>query len=200
VFLVGDAAHRTTPRGATGMNTGIADGHNLGWKLAWVTRGWAAESLLDSYEPERAPVGRANAEASLRTGGCRRRPCDDPGLRGPLRLRSGGDWTRPGGPTGATPWVRAAGRTVSTLDLFGDRLTVFAPRHVEPGPSTAPMTVLVPDRDFTDPNGEFTKTYALGPEEAVLVRPDGYVAWAGPTAQLDQTVAALTGSPAVVNA
>ena len=68
VFLIGDAAHRTTPRGATGMNTGIADGHNLGWKLAWVIRGWAAPSLLDSYEPERAPVGRANALASLESG------------------------------------------------------------------------------------------------------------------------------------
>ncbi len=65
VFLVGDAAHRTTPRGATGMNTGIADGHNLGWKLAWVVRGWADEPLLDTYEAERAPVGRANAAASL---------------------------------------------------------------------------------------------------------------------------------------
>ncbi len=67
VLLVGDAAHRTTPRGATGMNTGIADGHNLGWKLAWVIKGWAAESLLDSYEDEREPVGRANATASLVT-------------------------------------------------------------------------------------------------------------------------------------
>ena len=66
-FLVGDAAHRTTPRGATGMNTGIADGHNLGWKLAWVVRGWAGEALLDSYEAERAGVGRANAQASLQT-------------------------------------------------------------------------------------------------------------------------------------
>ncbi len=49
------------------MNTGIADGHNLGWKLAWVVRGWAGEALLDSYEAERAGVGRANAQASLQT-------------------------------------------------------------------------------------------------------------------------------------
>lgn len=49
VFLVGDAAHRTTPRGATGMNTGIADAHNLGWKLAFVRRGWAGPALLESY-------------------------------------------------------------------------------------------------------------------------------------------------------
>ena len=67
-FLVGDAAHGTTPRGATGMNTGIADGHNLGWKLAWVARGWAHEALLDSYQDERGPVGRRNAARSMETG------------------------------------------------------------------------------------------------------------------------------------
>ena len=64
-FLVGDAAHRTTPRGATGMNTGIADGHNLGWKLGWVARGLAGESLLATYAEERYPVGLHNALASL---------------------------------------------------------------------------------------------------------------------------------------
>ena len=47
-FLVGDAAHRVTPRGGTGMNTAIHDGYDLGWKLAWVLRGWAGEALLDS--------------------------------------------------------------------------------------------------------------------------------------------------------
>ncbi len=65
MFLVGDAAHRTTPRGATGMNTGIADGHNLGWKLGWVARGLAGESLLSTYAEERYPVGLHNALASL---------------------------------------------------------------------------------------------------------------------------------------
>ena len=49
-FLIGDAAHRLTPRGATGMNTAIRDGHDLGWKLSWVLRGWAGDALLDTYE------------------------------------------------------------------------------------------------------------------------------------------------------
>ena len=56
-FLVGDAAHRTTPMGGVGMNTAIHAAHNLGWKLAWVLRGWAGEALLDSYQAERLPVG-----------------------------------------------------------------------------------------------------------------------------------------------
>ena len=58
VFLAGDAAHIHSPAGAQGMNTGIQDAINLGWKLALVSTGLADPRLLDSYEPERAPVGR----------------------------------------------------------------------------------------------------------------------------------------------
>jgi 2-polyprenyl-6-methoxyphenol hydroxylase-like FAD-dependent oxidoreductase len=57
VFLAGDAAHVHSPAGAQGMNTGIQDAWNLGWKLALVARGLAAEALLDSYDAERRPVG-----------------------------------------------------------------------------------------------------------------------------------------------
>ena len=58
VFLAGDAAHVHSPAGAQGMNTGIQDAWNLGWKLALVDRGVADEALLDSYQPERWPIGR----------------------------------------------------------------------------------------------------------------------------------------------
>jgi len=58
VFLAGDAAHVHSPAGAQGMNTGIQDAWNLGWKLALVARGHARPALLDSYESERWPVGR----------------------------------------------------------------------------------------------------------------------------------------------
>jgi 2-polyprenyl-6-methoxyphenol hydroxylase-like FAD-dependent oxidoreductase len=58
VFLAGDAAHVHSPAGAQGMNTGIQDAWNLGWKLALVARGLAAEALLDTYDAERRPVGR----------------------------------------------------------------------------------------------------------------------------------------------
>jgi 2-polyprenyl-6-methoxyphenol hydroxylase-like FAD-dependent oxidoreductase len=57
-FVAGDAAHVHSPAGAQGMNTGIQDAVNLGWKLALVTGGSADASLLDTYEAERRPVGR----------------------------------------------------------------------------------------------------------------------------------------------
>jgi 2-polyprenyl-6-methoxyphenol hydroxylase-like FAD-dependent oxidoreductase len=59
VFVVGDAAHIHSPVGAQGMNTGIQDAWNLGWKLALVARGESMERLLDTYQEERWPVGRA---------------------------------------------------------------------------------------------------------------------------------------------
>ena len=55
VFLAGDAAHVHTPAGAQGLNTGIQDAYNLGWKLGQVIKG-ASESLLESYEAERQPI------------------------------------------------------------------------------------------------------------------------------------------------
>ena len=58
VFLAGDAAHIHSPVGGQGMNTGIQDAWNLGWKLALTLRGAASDRLLDSYETERWPVGR----------------------------------------------------------------------------------------------------------------------------------------------
>ncbi|MFT6396231.1 MAG: 2-polyprenyl-6-methoxyphenol hydroxylase-like FAD-dependent oxidoreductase [Bradymonadia bacterium] len=61
-FLAGDAAHVHSPIGGQGMNTGIQDGYNLGWKLASVVLGHVKEDLLESYEVERRPV----AQATLR--------------------------------------------------------------------------------------------------------------------------------------
>jgi hypothetical protein len=87
VFLAGDAAHQMWPSGGHGMNTGIGDVHNLGWKLAAVLRGEAGEALLDSYEAERRPVAVRNtsraatnyqADLALPAGPL----LDDPGAAG----------------------------------------------------------------------------------------------------------------------
>src|SRR6266480_1666365 len=56
VFLMGDAAHLITPMWALGLNTGILDAISLPWRLAWVTRGWASDALLDGYAREQRPV------------------------------------------------------------------------------------------------------------------------------------------------
>jgi 2-polyprenyl-6-methoxyphenol hydroxylase-like FAD-dependent oxidoreductase len=56
VFLAGDAAHLNPPFGGHGLNTGLGDAVDLGWKLAAVLQGWGGPHLLDSYEPERRPI------------------------------------------------------------------------------------------------------------------------------------------------
>ena len=110
VFLVGEAAHRVTPRGGTGMNTAIADGYDLGWKLGWVLRGWAGPALLDSYEAERRPVAEHNVTRSA----------DPDGSVREAGTELGADLG------GRIPhlWLPTAART-STLDLLGPGLTLF---------------------------------------------------------------------------
>ncbi|XVQ88740.1 FAD-dependent monooxygenase [Microbispora siamensis] len=65
VFLAGDAAHAVPPLGAFGLNTGMADAHNLAWKLVSVLAGQAGPGLLDSYEAERRPVAALTLEQAL---------------------------------------------------------------------------------------------------------------------------------------
>ncbi|HEX8437522.1 FAD-dependent monooxygenase [Archangium sp.] len=69
VFLAGDAAHIHSPAGGQGMNTGIQDAYNLAWKLALVTRGRVPESLLDTYDLERHPVGQTLLQGTDRMFG-----------------------------------------------------------------------------------------------------------------------------------
>ena len=65
VFLAGDAAHLFTPLGGMGMNTGIGDVMNLGWKLAAVYEGWAGPHLLESYEAERRAISVRNSKLGV---------------------------------------------------------------------------------------------------------------------------------------
>ncbi|MFC8718529.1 FAD-dependent monooxygenase [Kitasatospora sp. NPDC057198] len=64
VLLAGDAAHCHSPAGGQGMNTGLQDAANLSWKLVAVLRGWSPDALLDTYQTERHPVGRAVLRSS----------------------------------------------------------------------------------------------------------------------------------------
>ncbi len=64
IFFAGDAAHTLSPSGGFGMNTGIGDALDLGWKLAATLKGWAGEQLLDTYETERRSIAVRNLEAA----------------------------------------------------------------------------------------------------------------------------------------
>jgi putative polyketide hydroxylase len=133
-FLIGDAAHRVTPRGGTGMNTAIADGHDLGWKLGWVLNGWAGEELLDTYEAERRPVASHNLERSIDERGSYRDTIDE------IHVDLGGRI--------AHHWVPTEKGRMSTLDLVGGGLTLFTGSDTEPpqeasasADGSAPVTV-----------------------------------------------------------
>ena len=158
-FLAGDAAHRVTPRGATGMNTAIRDGHDIGWKLAWVLRGWAGERLLDTYEAERRPVAEHNTARSAELNG------SESAVAREIQADLGGRI--------AHTWLHAEGRRVSTLDLLGDGLTLFTgPRGSawRAAAGTAPVRVPLTVRSL-----DALTARALGVTDrgVLLARPDG---------------------------
>ncbi len=64
IFFIGDCAHTLSPSGGFGMNTGIGDAVDLGWKLAATIKGWGGKNLLDTYEIERRPIAVRNLEAA----------------------------------------------------------------------------------------------------------------------------------------
>ena len=111
-FLIGDAAHRVTPRGGTGHEHRVPRRLDLGWKLAWVLRGWAGAELLDTYEAERRPVAEHNVARSADPGGTVRDAAEE--LHADLGGRIPHVWLP----------ARDGGR-VSTLDLLGPGLTLF---------------------------------------------------------------------------
>ena len=91
VFLAGDAAHVMAPNGGYGMNTGIADIDNLGWKLEAALRGWAGPNLLASYDAERRPVGQRMVDSAAGNFALKKKPIDCEGV---LDATPGGDAKR----------------------------------------------------------------------------------------------------------
>lgn len=141
VFLAGDAAHVHTPAGAQGLNTGIQDAYNLGWKLAQVCAG-ADDRLLDTYEAERRPIAanvlglstRKYAAISALDPSSIRRGKDEQQLAisyfgGPLARADGGHTKtlRPGDRAPDAAFLDASGERVRMFDLLrGTHFTAIA--------------------------------------------------------------------------
>jgi 2-polyprenyl-6-methoxyphenol hydroxylase-like FAD-dependent oxidoreductase len=218
VFLAGDAAHVHSPAGGMGMNTGLQDAANLGWKLAAVLHGRAPESLLDSYEAERHPVGRM----VLRGSGAILRMA----LLGPRPLRALRDLVGPavskigpisrrvaGGVSGvaiAYPAPGFMGRDAHPL--VGKRapdvpLTGDGPSRLYEALRSGRFVLVTRDgaatgRDalpagWTDTIDVVTSAAGFAADApTALVRPDGYVAWATKDADTSAGLAELAAAAA----
>jgi 2-polyprenyl-6-methoxyphenol hydroxylase-like FAD-dependent oxidoreductase len=173
VVLVGDAAHRMTPRGGRGMNTAIADAYALGWRLAFLARGLAGPGTLAAYAAEREPIGRRNVALSIapKGGG------SDDGLIEDIGPLDGTAGTR-------VPhvWLEGLPGRPSTLDLAADGFALVTTA----GPSATAWTEAV---DALDPGLPVraevlegldatlvTDAFGLRAGGATLVRPDGVIA------------------------
>jgi 2-polyprenyl-6-methoxyphenol hydroxylase-like FAD-dependent oxidoreductase len=182
VFLAGDAAHVCHPTGGQGMNTGIQDAYNLGWKLAAVLAG-APTALLDSYEAERVPTAQAALALSEKLLAKHKRGDDDAHKRGSEVHQLGLNYR--GGPLTedrrATPGPIAAGDRApdaphgvgSLFDLFrGPRWTALVSGDAD----------LVTDLNTVGGGvlrahlaTEALAGYQVATGTVVLVRPDGYI-------------------------
>jgi 2-polyprenyl-6-methoxyphenol hydroxylase-like FAD-dependent oxidoreductase len=189
VLLMGDAAHIHPPTGGQGLNTSAQDAYNLGWKLAAVLSG-APDALLDTYEEERRPI--AAEMLGLATGlldkakqGDMKRGREvhqlDLGYRfSSLALATGlpDDGLQPGDRAPDGLLRDAAGRPVRLFDLLaGPHWTLLARSAAAPAPRPGLRVHAVgPAGDLQDPDDTLAATYGLADGEAVLIRPDGYVA------------------------
>lgn len=191
VFLAGDAAHVMPPFAANGANTGIADVHNLAWKLATVLHGQASDALLDSYDTERRPAGWFAADQSTRrTQQIQDHSATDPTLAHPYVLALGGfQYTAgalipPADPsddpepvTRFDPCGRVGTRvphrwlnpehTRSTIDLAEPGWAILARQELS---CLSDPVVRIHRADSID---------FLARDEAVLLRPDHIIAWRG---------------------
>ena len=227
VLLAGDAAHTMPPTGGLGGSTGIQDAHNLAWKLAAVIRGRARPSFLDTYEQERRPVALLTFEQALARGRARglggQRPSEGDALIEPGALIFGYRYRSSaiaGDPEDSTPVVPATelhgqagtraphvallrdGMDLSTLDLYGKDFVLLAGRDADGWAQAAkglPLTVYRFGRDLTENGAPLEAAHGIGADGAVLVRPDGFVAWrsaaagADPETRLREVMTAILG-------
>ncbi|MGW6276898.1 FAD-dependent monooxygenase [Kribbella sp. NPDC055071] len=183
VFLAGDAAHIHFPAGGQGLNLGLQDATNLGWKLAAEIRGWAPPGLLDSYHDERYAVGLeviddALAQSALfanpsREGVALRDRFNDllgthPSVCRDLAVRLSGIGTRyPGAGL-------LAGERVPDLDLLdAPAPTLYGLLHT--GKFVLLTSMPVESSEHLD---VVTAEFEWDGVRTLLIRPDGYVAWA----------------------
>lgn len=198
ILLAGDAAHIHSPAGGQGMNTGIQDAHNLGWKLAAVAKG-ASPALLDSYEAERRPVAAgvlALSDARLaqliekRSMPTRRDASTiqlDVNYRGSALARDDRDETaalRAGDRAPDATRLRTVEGERRLFDLTrGGRFTLLdfgGTAAVEASSHELRILHVVeqPARpgDIADSEGHLARAYGATDRTLVLIRPDGYVA------------------------
>ena len=187
VLLAGDAAHIHSPLGGQGMNTGIGDAENLAWKLALVIGGRAADSLLDTYETERRPIAKDVLES---TSGLTEIVVGDSAISRFVRDRVGVpllnlDWVQRyigakasqlqvsyrNGPLGAGRWRRLPGLRAG--DRVGDREGLYGAL----GPAWALLGAEKLADIARERLGDVVALRADG--DAMLVRPDGHLAWRG---------------------
>jgi hypothetical protein len=195
VFLLGDAAHVHSGVGGPGLNLGMQDALNLGWKLAAAVNGWAPEGLLDTYHSERHPVGRrvimhTRAQMALLSPGENVTALrelfgellqDSRNVRRIADLMAGAD-IRYDMNTNEPPHPMA-GRWMPDLVLrAGNKATRVAELLRAAKPillDLAGRTDLIETaKDWADRVKVVTATTAGRPADAILIRPDGYVAWA----------------------
>ena len=203
IFIIGDAAHLMPPNGGFGGNTGIHDAHNLAWKLALVMQGHAGPRLLESYASERKPVARFTVEQAFSRYVARTAPwlaatqqtdtiAHDFDIEiGYLYGREGvhaDPRTTRGMPGSRIPhyWLERNGQRLSTIDLTGRWLLLAGPeggdwleaaRRAAVGLDGLPLDTWRVGTELTDPRGGFTTAVGISPSGALLVRPDGFIAW-----------------------